>query len=136
MANPTKAASISSEPMPKAYSGNRGTGLVEPALPDVLAAEARIRPYLAPTLFRQSPAVSEIVGADVYLKHEFHLPTGAFKVRGGVNLVSQLSFQERKASVIAASTGNHGQSLAHAAGLFGDKAVIFTSDNSNPAKVN
>src|SRR2546425_10127811 len=76
MVNPTKAASISSDPMPKAYPRNLGTALVEPALPDVLAAAARIRPYLAPTPLRQSSAVSEIVGADVYLKHEFHLPTG------------------------------------------------------------
>src|SRR5260370_42456929 len=99
MASPTKAASISSDPMPKAYSGNRGTSLVEPALPDVLAAAARIRPYLAPTLFRQSPAVSEIVGADVYLKHEFHLPPRAFKVRGGVILLTQLRDQDRAAGL-------------------------------------
>ncbi|MFI5287892.1 MAG: pyridoxal-phosphate dependent enzyme, partial [Candidatus Dormibacteria bacterium] len=81
--------------------------LVEPTLPDVLAAAMRIRPHLAPSPLRQSAAISAIVGADVYLKHEFHLPTGAFKVRGGVNLVSQLSPQEREAGVIAASTGNH-----------------------------
>jgi threonine dehydratase len=97
--------------------------LVEPTLPDVLAAAARIRPYLAPTPLRHSPAVSEIEGADVYLKHEFHLPTGAFKVRGGVNLVSQLSAREREGGVIAASTGNHGQSVAYAAKLFGGSAA-------------
>jgi threonine dehydratase len=111
------------------------TALVEPTLSDVLAAAARIRPYLAPTPLRQSPAVSEIVGADVYLKHEFHLPTGAFKVRGGVNLVSQLSTREREAGVIAASTGNHGQSVAYAARLFGVKAIICAPENSNAAKV-
>src|SRR5713226_5343629 len=121
--------------MPKAYSGNEVTALVEPTLPDVLAAAARIRTYLAPTPFRPSPAVSEIVGADVYLKHEFHLPTGAFKVRGGVNLVSQLSAQERERGVIAASTGNHGQSVAYAARLFGVKAIIVVPENANPGKV-
>jgi threonine dehydratase len=111
------------------------TALVEPTLSDVLAAAARIRPYLAPTPFRQSPAVSQLVGADVYLKHEFHLPTGAFKVRGGVNLVSQLSSAEREVGVIAASTGNHGQSVAYAARLFGVKAIVCAPENSNPAKV-
>ncbi len=111
------------------------TALVEPTLSDVLAAAARIRPYLAPSPFRQSPAISEMVGADVYLKHEFHLPTGAFKVRGGVNLVSQLSPREREAGVIAASTGNHGQSVAYAARLFGVKAIICAPESSNPAKV-
>jgi threonine dehydratase len=109
--------------------------LVEPGLPDVLAAAARIRPHLSPTSLRQSPAVSEVVGADVYLKHEFQLPTGAFKVRGGVNLVSQLSGDERASGVIAASTGNHGQSVAYAARLFGVKAFICAPENSNPAKV-
>jgi threonine dehydratase len=111
------------------------TPLLDPTFPDVLAAAARIRPYLAPTPLRQSPAVSELVGADVYLKHEFHLPTGAFKVRGGVNLVSQLSPAEREVGVIAASTGNHGQSVAYAARLFGVKAIICAPENSNPAKV-
>ncbi|HEX9099919.1 MAG TPA: threonine/serine dehydratase [Candidatus Dormibacteraeota bacterium] len=111
------------------------TALVEPTFPDVLAAAVRIRPHLAPTPLRRSPAVSELVGADVYLKNEFHLPTGAFKVRGGVNLVSQLNPQERKAGVIAASTGNHGQSVAFAARLFGVKAVICAPENSNVAKV-
>jgi threonine dehydratase len=109
--------------------------LLDPTFPDVLAAAARIRPYLAPTPLRPSPAVSELVGADIYLKHEFHLPTGAFKVRGGVNLVSQLSPAEREVGVIAASTGNHGQSVAYAARLFGVKAIICAPENSNPAKV-
>lgn len=109
--------------------------LVEPTLLDVLAAAARIRPHLAPTPLRQSPAISEIVGADVYLKHEFHLPTGAFKVRGGVNLISQLTPQEREAGVIAASTGNHGQSVAYAAKLFGVKAIICAPEGANAAKV-
>jgi threonine dehydratase len=76
-----------------------------------------------------------MVGTEVYLKHEFHLPTGAFKVRGGVNLISQLNEQEREVGVIAASTGNHGQSVAYAAGLYGVKAIICAPTNANPAKV-
>lgn len=102
---------------------------------DVLAAAARIRPHLAPTPLRHSGALSEMVGADVYLKHELYLPTGAFKVRGGVNLISQLTEQERDVGVVAASTGNHGQSVAYAARLFGVKAVICAPTNANAAKV-
>ena len=79
--------------------------------------------------------MSEAVGAEVFLKHEFHLPTGAFKVRGGINLVSQLSDSEREVGVIAASTGNHGQSVAYAARLFGVRAIICAPEKSNPAKV-
>lgn len=109
--------------------------LAEPTLSDVLAAAARIRPHLAPTALRHSVAVSEMLGADVFLKHEFQLPTGAFKVRGGVNLISQLSAIEREAGVIAALTGNHGQSVAFAAGLFGVKALICAPKTANVAKV-
>jgi threonine dehydratase len=111
------------------------SNLAEPAMPDVLAAAVRIRPYLAPTPLRRSAAISELVGADVYLKHELYLPTGAFKVRGGVNLISQLNEQEREVGVIAASTGNHGQSVAFAARLFGVKAIICAPTNANAAKV-
>jgi threonine dehydratase len=109
--------------------------LAEPTIRDVMAAEGRIRPHLAPTPLRHSKAVSELIGADVYLKHENHLPTGAFKVRGGVNLVSQLTPAEHEAGVIAASTGNHGQSVAFASRLFGVRAIVCAPEGANPGKV-
>ena len=80
-----------------------------PTLADVQAARRRIAPYLMPTPLLPHGAPSELVGAEVFVKHENHLPTGAFKVRGGVNLVSQLSDDERRRGVVTASTGNHGQ---------------------------
>jgi threonine dehydratase len=69
------------------------------------------------------------------VKHENHLPTGAFKVRGGVNLVSQLSDDERQRGIIAASTGNHGQSIAFAARLFGVPATVVVPEDANPVKL-
>ncbi len=69
------------------------------------------------------------------MKHENHNPTGAFKVRGGINLVSRLTDDERESGVIAASTGNHGQSVAYAARLFGVSAIICAPENANPVKV-
>jgi threonine dehydratase len=75
------------------------------------------------------------VGAEVWVKHENLLPTGAFKVRGGVNLMSQLDREMRARGVIAASTGNHGQSVAFAAGLFGVSAIICAPEGANPVKV-
>jgi threonine dehydratase len=69
------------------------------------------------------------------VKHENHQPIGAFKVRGGVNLVSQLSAEERSRGVISASTGNHGQSIAYAARLFGVPALICVPEGANPVKV-
>jgi threonine dehydratase len=75
------------------------------------------------------------VGTEVYIKHENYQPVGAFKVRGGLNLVSQLSPEERKWGVITASTGNHGQSVAFAARRFGVEARIVVPERANPGKV-
>jgi len=106
-----------------------------PALTDVLAAANRIRPYLRPTPLHRYPALDRIVGARVWIKHENHQPIGAFKVRGGVNLVSCLTTEERERGVIAASTGNHGQSVAYAAALFGVPATVCVPEQANPVKV-
>src|ERR1700749_2372052 len=106
-----------------------------PDLADVLAARQRIAPYLQPTPLYRYPALDALTGAQVRVKHENPQPVGAFKVRGGVNLVSQLSAAERDRGVIAASTGNHGQSVAYAANLFGVRAVICMPEQANPVKV-
>jgi len=86
-----------------------------PDLAEVLAARRRIEPHLKLTPLYRYPALDALTGARVRVKHENHPPVGAFKVRGGVNLVSQLTEDERRRGVIAASTGNHGQSVAYAA---------------------
>jgi threonine dehydratase len=102
-----------------------------PDLADVLAARQRIAPYLRTTALYRYPALDAMTGAQVWVKHENHQPVGAFKVRGGVNLVSQLGADERRRGVIAASTGNHGQSVAYAADLFGVRAVICVPEQAN-----
>jgi threonine dehydratase len=81
------------------------------------------------------PAINVLLGAEVFITHENYLPVGAFKVRGGINLVSQLSVEERQRGVIAASTGNHGQSVSYAARLFGVNARIVAPEAANPGKV-
>jgi threonine dehydratase len=106
-----------------------------PDLADVLVARQRIAPYLRPTPLYRYPALDAMTGAQLRVKHENHQPVGAFKVRGGVNLVSQLSADERRQGVISASTGNHGQSVAYAADLFGVRAVICMPEQANPVKV-
>ncbi len=106
-----------------------------PKLQDVLQAQKRIRPYLARTPLHSYPAVNELVGTTLFIKHENYQPVGAFKVRGGINLVSQLSAEERARGVISASTGNHGQSVAYASRLFGVKARIIVPEGANPGKV-
>ncbi len=111
------------------------TAFAAPDLADVLAARARIAPYLGPTPLYRYPALDALAGAQVWVKHENHQPVGAFKVRGGVNLVGQLSADERNRGVITASTGNHGQSVAYASNLFGVRAIVCMPERANPVKV-
>lgn len=106
-----------------------------PTLVDVFAARERIRPFLRQTPLYAYPALSALIGTETWVKHENHQPVGAFKVRGGINLISQLSDEERRRGVISASTGNHGQSIAYAARLFGVHAVICVPEKANPVKV-
>ena len=98
--------------------------LTTPTIDDVRDARERIAPHLRPTPLYGYAALDDVVGAEVLVKHENHQPVGAFKVRGGVNLVSQLTDDERARGVICASTGNHGQSIAFAARRFGVPATI------------
>jgi threonine dehydratase len=106
-----------------------------PTLADVLEARRRIAPHLRPTPLYAYPGLEDLLGTEVFVKHENHLPTGAFKVRGGVNLVSQLDEETRERGVVAASTGNHGQSVAYGARLFGVRATICVPEAANPVKV-
>src|SRR5437660_10142307 len=106
-----------------------------PDLAEVFAARRRIASYLKPTPLYSYPALDALTGARVFVKHENHQPIGAFKVRGGVNLISQLSADERERGVITASTGNHGQSIAYAGRLFGVAATICVPEKANPVKV-
>ena len=106
-----------------------------PTFTDVLSAQKQIRPYLQRTPLHRYPAIDALIGTEVYIKHENYQPVGAFKVRGGVNLVSRLSADERAKGVISASTGNHGQSVAYAARLFGVYARIVVPEKANPGKV-
>jgi threonine dehydratase len=106
-----------------------------PKFIDVLKARKRISTYLDGTPLHSYVGLSELLGCSVYVKHENHQPTGAFKIRGGINLVSQLTRGERERGVITASTGNHGQSVALASKLFDVKAVICVPEGANPDKV-
>lgn len=106
-----------------------------PTYEDVLRARKQIAPYLLRTPLHEYPALNDLVGTRVFIKHENHHPTGAFKVRGGLNLISRLSADERARGVIAASTGNHGQSVAYAARVFAVNARIVVPEDANPGKV-
>jgi threonine dehydratase len=109
--------------------------LTPPSFTDVLSARRRIAPYLAPTALHRYASLDALMGCEVWVKHENHQPVGAFKVRGGVNLIASLSEDERKRGVITASTGNHGQSIAFAGRAFGVQVTICVPEGANPGKV-
>jgi threonine dehydratase len=106
-----------------------------PTFAGVLEARKRIAPHLPRTSTYAYPGLERLLDTKVWVKHENHQPVGAFKVRGGVNLVARLDAQQRMRGVIAASTGNHGQSVAYAARLFGVTAQIVVPEGANPTKV-
>ena len=87
-----------------------------PTLHDVFQARRRIIGYVTRTPLHRYIGLEKLLGAsEVYVKHENHQRLGAFKMRGGINLLSQLSTEELERGVSTASTGNHGQSIAYAA---------------------
>lgn len=106
-----------------------------PTLQDVLAARPHVYRALQPTPLYHYPTLSELVGAEVWLKHENHQPIGAFKVRGGLNYAAHLREEERQGGLFTASTGNHGQSIAYAARAHGIQATIAVPEGANPGKV-
>ena len=99
------------------------------------AAEALAGLLPLPTPLVYSPALSERLEAHVSLKLEFANPIGAFKLRGGVFLAGELAGELRSTGLVTASTGNHGQSIAYAAGLHGLHAAVFVPEGANPDKV-
>jgi threonine dehydratase len=106
-----------------------------PTYADVLAAAPVVCAHLKPTPLYEWPALSHLLGCRYFLKMENHTPTTAFKVRGGIYLVSRLTDEEKRRGIIGCTTGNHGQSLAHAARLFGVRCVLVVPQRNNPDKV-
>jgi threonine dehydratase len=102
---------------------------------DVSRAREIVAAYLSPTPLLANPALDELFGFSAFLKCENLQPIGAFKVRGGIFLMSDLSSEERARGVVTASTGNHGQSIAYAAREFGAPATVWMPEEANPLKV-
>ena len=111
------------------------TALRDPTFQDVLQARKAIRPYLRPTPVVSYPTLNAYVGAEVYVKREDCQPISSFKVRGGINLLVNLSEEERARGLITASSGNHGQSIAYACRLFGARCIVALPEGANPTKV-
>ena len=102
---------------------------------DIRGAQTNVYKHLKPTPLYHYTGLSELLGTDVWVKHENHQPVGVFKVRGGVNLAASLTDEEKKKGLYTASSGNHGQSIAYASRAFGIKATIAVPEKANPEKV-
>lgn len=104
-----------------------------PTLKDVQDARARVYRLLRPTPLLRHPLLDRETGLTIAVKHENHNPTGAFKIRGGLNLIGSLTPDERR-GVVTATTGNHGQSIALACQRAGVPCTIVTPAGNNPEK--
>jgi threonine dehydratase len=105
------------------------------SLSELEAAAATIYKHITPTPQINWPLLSERCCCEVWVKHENHLPTGAFKVRGGIWYVENLhKAQPGVDAVITATRGNHGQSVAYATRSKGIKALVVVPTGNNPDK--
>jgi len=105
------------------------------SLKDIIAARKNVYRHLSPTPLYTYPALNDLLGTSIWIKHENHQPVGAFKVRGGLHLAANLTDDEKNNGLFTASTGNHGQSIAYAAKVYGIKATIVVPQGANPGKV-
>jgi threonine dehydratase len=109
--------------------------LTPPTMADVFRARTVVARHLPETPLVRSETLSAELDAEVYLKREDTLPTGAFKVRGGVTLLATLPERFRRRGLITASSGNHGQSIAWAGRAFDVPVTVAVPEGANPAKV-
>ena len=106
-----------------------------PTLAAIEAAARNVYAAMSPTPQYAWPLLARRAGCEVWVKHENHTPTGAFKVRGGLNLLAELVAREPGfPGVISATRGNHGQSLAYAARRHGVRCMIVVPEGNSRDK--
>ena len=109
--------------------------MLMPTYSDVKIAQDRISDYVFRTPVFQYPRLSEALQTELWIKHENYQPIGSFKLRGSINLMSQMSPNDLNKGMITASSGNHGQAVAHASKIFGASCVICVPNGANESKV-
>jgi threonine dehydratase len=108
--------------------------MTEPTLNDIYIARTRLAPHMSRSPLRRHPLLDEATGLRIWVKHENHNPTCAFKVRGGLNLVGAMTRDQRARGIVTASTGNHGQSIGLASHIHGVTCTVFVPEGNNPEK--
>ena len=106
-----------------------------PTFKDVLEARGIIEKYIPRTPLYSYPQLNQLLDAKIYVKHENYMPICAFKIRGGINLISHLNREQRERGVVTASTGNHALSIVYASNIFGVPVTVVMPEKSNPTKV-
>ncbi|UCC40585.1 MAG: threonine/serine dehydratase [Candidatus Aminicenantes bacterium] len=109
--------------------------LERPAFKDVLEVRGLIKDYVPRTPLYSYPLLNQLLDTKVYIKHENHMPIGVFKIRGGINLISRLTREQKERGVVTASTGNHALSIIYASNLFGVPVTVVMPEKANSAKV-
>jgi len=104
-------------------------------LSEIRSAANRISPYIFRTPMRKYHTIDQLVGANVWVKHENFQPTGSFKLRGALNVIALLSDAQREKGVIVASSGNFGQGVAYAVQKIGGQSFVVVPKGANPDKV-
>src|SRR5262245_20269579 len=94
------------------------------SLENIRRAREIVYRTLDPTPLGEYPLLNRELSARILLKHENHLPTGSFKVRGGLNFMDDFAGRRSHRGVITATRGNHGQSIAFAASLYNTPSTI------------
>lgn len=104
------------------------------SLDELESAAECVHAVFGPTPFYRWPLLCVRTGCDVWVKHENHTPTGAFKIRGGLVYMAQRAARGERQGIIAASTGNHGQSIAVAGNNYGLPVTIVVPKGNSPEK--
>ncbi len=114
------------------------TATLTVTLPELAALEIaaeQVYQHMQPSPQLHWPLLNERCGCELWVKHENHNPTGAFKVRGGLVFMQRLQAADPTVTgIVTATRGNHGQSVAFAAGLLGLQAVVVVPEGNNPDK--
>ena len=106
--------------------------MILPTLNEIIAARDEIGQFVPPSPQYRWPLLCERLATDVWVKHENTTPIGSFKIRGGIHYMQTCEADH----VITATRGNHGQSVAMAAGLFGKKVSVYVPRNNSVSKNN
>lgn len=101
---------------------------------DLNQAKSIVYRHMQPTPTYAWPLLGEALGCEAWVKHENHTPIGAFKVRGGLVYLHEISAGDSTADLVTATRGNHGQSIPYAARLYGRQVHVFVPEGNSTEK--